>query len=80
MVSGTTQLVASLTTNMQGDNVTALCRHGYLTGMAAPGNKVRTDITIILCLAELVIIFSVLIQHFHFVLSLHYLFLMVIIV
>ena len=32
MISGTTQLVASLTTDMHGDNVTALYRHGYLAG------------------------------------------------
>ena len=50
MVSGTTQLVASLTTDMHGDNVTALYRHGYLAGMAThtPGNKVGTNITITL--------------------------------
>ena len=48
MVSGTTQLVASLTTDMHGDNVTTLYRHGSLAGTAthAPGNKVGTNITI----------------------------------
>ena len=49
MVSGTTQLVASLTTDMHGDNVTALYtrlpgRYGYHT----PGNIVETNLTIIL--------------------------------
>ena len=46
MVSGTTQLVASLTTDMHGDNVPALYRHGYLAGTAthAPGNRIRTNI------------------------------------
>ena len=34
MVSRTTQLVASLTTDMHGDNVTTLYRHNYLAGTA----------------------------------------------
>ena len=50
MVNGTTQFLESLTTEMDCDNVTALYRHGYLAGTAthAPGNKVGTNITIIL--------------------------------
>ena len=32
MESGTAQLLVSLTTDMHGDNVTALYRHGYLAG------------------------------------------------
>ena len=50
MISGTNQLVASLTTDIHGDNVMALYRHSYLAGMAthAPGNKVGTNKTIIL--------------------------------
>ena len=50
MVNGTTQMLGSLTTDMHGDNVTALYRHGYLAGTAihAPGNKVGTNITITL--------------------------------
>ena len=50
MVGGTTQLVVSLTTDMHGDNITALYRHTYLAGTAThtPCNKVRTNITIIL--------------------------------
>ena len=41
MVSGTTQLVASLTTDMHGDNVTALYRHGYLAGTATTHQAIR---------------------------------------
>ena len=46
MVSGTTQLLAGVTTDIHGDNVTALYTHGY--GYHAPGNKVETNIAIIL--------------------------------
>ena len=50
MVGGTTQLVVSLTTDMHDDNITALYRHSYLAGTVThtPGNKVRTNIIIIL--------------------------------
>ena len=48
MVSGTTQLETSLTTDMHDDNGTALYGHGhYLAGTAThvPDNKVGTNIT-----------------------------------
>ena len=50
MVCGTTQFVASLTTDRHGDIGMALYRHGYLAGTAthAPGNKVGTNIAITL--------------------------------
>ena len=50
MVSGTTLLVASLTTDMYGDNVSALYRHGNLAGTAThtPGYNDGTNITMIL--------------------------------
>ena len=50
IVSGTTQLVSGLTIDMHGDNAMAFLRHTYLAGTAtlAPGNKVATNITIIL--------------------------------
>ena len=34
MVSGMTQLVSDLTTDMQGDNGTVIYEHEYLAGMA----------------------------------------------
>ena len=41
MVSGTTQLVASLTTAMHGDNVMALYRHSYLAGTATTYQAIK---------------------------------------
>ena len=49
MVSGTTQLVSGgLTTDMQGDNGTVIYRHEWQVWQHTPGNKVATNITIIL--------------------------------
>ena len=41
MVSGTTQLVPGLTTEIHGDNVTALYEHGYLAGKATTHQAIK---------------------------------------
>ena len=41
MVSGTTQLVSGLSTDMQGDNVTALYEYGYLACRATMHQAIK---------------------------------------